>query len=596
MSRHALHPVAPRRRPFRLLTAAVLTLLVVGTVVIKLDAAPSGLEQLAAKAPLIGAKCPSRRLPSTTVALTVAPEIKATVTRALAPLESRTLADHECVKVSIQAQEPSETIEGAQILPLDRAPDIWLPDSSLWVSRVPRWQMNRDGSFASTPVVVASSQATLDKLGWTAKKNPTWQAALAGTRALAVPNLSENAAGLSAVIALWQSLGKGDGAQRALAGTVLAAGRAGVPTEQQAIASAQTGSAQAPLLPTSEQAVTLVNTVATSRSKLVYVHPTGGSPALDYPVLTMVRTVAASSTDDTTTIVDSAGRRERAVRAVVAQLFSAQANSLVRAAGFQIADRRGSATPSPSGTPLTVTGASGPAPAVAPTGSPVEGLSAQELAALVDRITLLSAPSRQLVIFDLSGSMAGKVANGQSRIQVAGAAANLAGNLLTDQAQVGLWGFSRDLDGKKDIVKILNVAPLGSRDGAVSHRAKINSLMTGAASRLGGNGTALYSTAIAGMKEMNRLYDPRAGNAVVIFTDGANSDDGGPTLKKTLTELGKLYNPKKPVRLICIGIGSDVDLAELNKLSSRAGGVAYPMKDPQQLPGVLFQALNQRKQ
>jgi Ca-activated chloride channel family protein len=594
MSRHALHPAAPRRRPFRLLTAAVLTLLVAGTVVIKLDAGPRGLQQMAAKAPLIGAKCPNRRLPSTTVSLTVAPEIKATVTRALAPLESRTLADHECVKVSIQAQAPSETIEGAQILPLDRAPDIWMPDSSLWVSRVPRWQVNRDGSFATTPVVVASSQATLDKLGWSKKKNPTWQAALAGTRALAVPNLSGNAAGLSAVIALWQSLGKGDNAQKALAGTVLAAGRAGVPSEQQAIASAQTGSAQAPLLPTSEQAVALANTVATSRSKLVYVHPTGGSPALDYPVLTMVRTVTAASTDDTTTIVDSAGRRERAVRAVVAQLFSAQANSLVRAAGFQIADRRGSATPAPSATPLTATGASGPAPVA--TGSPVEGLTAPELAALVDRITLLSAPSRQLVIFDLSGSMAAKVANGQSRIQVAGAAANLAGNLLTDQAQVGLWGFSRDLVGKKDIVKILDVAPLGSRDGAVSHRQKINSLMTGAAARLGGNGTALYSTAVAGMKEMNRLYDPRAGNAVVIFTDGANSDSGGPTLKKTLTELGKLYNPKKPVRLICIGIGSDVDLAELNKLSSRAGGVAYPMKDPQQLPGVLFQALNQRKQ
>jgi hypothetical protein len=576
-----------------LLTAAVLTLLVAGTVVIKLDAGPKGLQQMAAKAPLIGAKCPSKRLPTNTVSLTVAPEIKATVTRALAPLESRTLADHECVKVSITAQEPSETIEGAQILPIDRAPDIWMPDSSLWVSRVPRWQMNRDGSFASTPVVVASSQATLDKLGWTKKKNPNWQQALAGTRALAVPNLSENAAGLSAVIALWQSLGKGDNAQRALAGTVLAAGRAGTPTEEQAIASAQTGSAEAPLLPTSEQAVALANTVATSKSKLVYVHPTGGSPALDYPVLTMVRTVTASSTDDTTTIVDSAGSRERAVRAVVAQLFSAQANSLVRAAGFQIADRRGSATPAPSSTPLTLTGASVPAPVA--TGSPVEGLTAQELAGLVDRITLLSAPSRQLVIFDLSGSMAAKVANGQSRIQVAGAAANLAGNLLTDQAQVGLWGFSRDLVGKQDIVKILDVAPLGSRDGSVSHRQKINSLMTGAASRLGGNGTALYSTAVAGMKEMNRLYDPRAGNAVVIFTDGANSDSGGPTLKKTLTELGKLYNPKKPVRLICIGIGSDVDLAELNKLSSRAGGVAYPMKDPQQLPGVLFQALNQRK-
>ena len=561
---------------------------------IRMDVGPSGLRSIAAKAPLIGANCPSTRLTTTTIALTVAPEIKTTVTRALAGLPKMTLSNHECVDVTIEAKGPSETIQGAQILPLDRAPDIWVPDSSLWVSRVPRWTLNRDGSFASSPVVIATSKASLDKLGWSTAKSPTWLAALAGARPLAVPQIAQNAAGLSAVIALWQSLGKGADAQRALAGTVLAAGRAGVPSEQQAIQAAQSGSAQAPLLPTSEQAVGVANTVASSKSKLVYVRPVGGSPSLDYPVLTMVRPKAAAGTTITATAAASAARRERAVRAVVEQLLSSQSASLVRAAGFQTT-AAGAAVTTTSAPAATAKTAS-PTPSATSSGSPVEGLAPQELAALVDRITLLSAPSRFLVIFDLSGSMAASAGNGQTRIQFAATAGHLAGDLLTDQAQVGLWGFSRQLKGKQNIIKILDVAKLGRRDGSISHRAAMNTQMTGAAKRLGGNGTALYSTAVAGMEEMNRLYDPRAGNAVVIFTDGANQDKGGPTLSATLARLGQLYNPNKPVRLICVGIGSGADIGELTKLSTKGGGVAYLAKDPKQLPDVLFQAMNQRKQ
>jgi Ca-activated chloride channel family protein len=568
--------------------AAALTLVVVAAVMIRLDAEPSGLRALAAKAPLIGATCPSSRLPVTTVAVTVAPELKTIVTSALAPLATTTLPNHECVKVAIQAQEPSETIQGAAILPIDRAPDIWVPDSSLWVSRVPRWKLNRDGAFATSPVVIATSQSVLNQLGWKAKA-PNWLAALAGTRPLAVPQISENAAGLSAVIALWQSLGKGDNAQKALAGTVLAAGRAGVPTEQQAIEAAESGSATAPLLPTSKQAVTEANTASKS-STLAYVKPTGGSPALDYPVLTTVRSAALSGADDTDSALPSAAARERAVRAVVAQLFNSRSAKLAQAAGFDVPDGRGSASPAP----LSASGSAGPAPAVSASGSPLAGMAPVELAALVQRITLLSAPSRQLVIFDLSGSMAAPAGNGMTRIQFAATAAKLAGDLLTDQAQVGLWGFSRDLVGKNNIVKILNVAPLGSRNGSKSQRDVVNDKMKAAGSLLGGNGTALYSTAVAGMEQMKQLYDPRAGNAVVIFTDGENQDPGGPSLASTVTKLGQLYDPKKPVRLVCIGIGSGVSMSELKALSSKAGGEAYLAKDPRELPGVLFEAMNKR--
>jgi Ca-activated chloride channel family protein len=583
MSRHALHPTRARRRnPVRSVTAGLLTVFVVGAVMVKLGATPDSISNLAARAPLVGAECPSDRLPYTTISVTVAPEILTTVKQALNPALKRTLPDRECVRFAVTAQEPAETVQSAAILPVDRAPDLWIPDSSLWRSRVPKWQVNQDGSFATSPVVLATSQKALDTLGWTTK-NPSWLAALAGTRPLAVPRISEDAAGLSAVITLWQSLGKGDDAQRALAGTVLAAGRAGVPSEAEAIQAAESGSASAPLLPTSQQAVTAANK-GRSNATLVAIEPTGGSPSLDYPILTMLRSADPASKD-------AAATRERAVRATVSQLLSSQAASIVKAAGFAAPDSRGAAADT------STTTAKAGSKAVNP--SPIAGLGSQELAALVGRITSLSAPSRFLTVFDVSGSMQEPAGNGQTRIAFAGTASKLAGDLLTDRAQVEFWVFSRNLKHASgttkvgdNILRVEDMAQLAS--GPNSHREKLNASMAGSAKYIGGNGTALFDAAISGMKEMTKQYDPRAGNAVVLFTDGANNDAGGPKLKATLAELAALYDPKKPVRLICIGVGDDIKMSELRQMASKAGGQAFAMKDPRQLSQVLFDVMNRR--
>jgi von Willebrand factor type A domain-containing protein len=379
---------------------------------------------------------------------------------------------------------------------------------------------------------------------------------MAGTAPVAVPHLPASAPGLAAVIATWQTLGKGDTAQQALAGAVLAAGRAGVPTEQEALTAAESGSAKAPLLPTTEQAVAAANT-ASGESQLVSVQPAGGAPMLDYPVFTV--------------------RHSAAISAVVAQLTGEHAREVVRAAGFESPGKAGTTT-----LPLDVADTSN------------GDLAPAEVGALVQKITALSAPSRILVIFDLSGSMAAPAGNGMSRIRFAGTAAKLAGDLMPDRAQTGLWGFSRDLDGAKDIIKLMPVRELGSRDGAGSHREAMNRAMFATPNQLGGNGTALYQAAVAGMKRMKSLYDPRAGNSVVLFTDGANSDPGGPSLDATLASLKGLYDPRRPVRLICVGIGDGVDMEELDKLTAPVNGLAYRADKPQELPKVLFEAMNKR--
>lgn len=608
MSRHASAPPRPRprprrrRRPLLVLASVLATLALAAGVTVGLDLTPGPVRELAARAPLIGARCPSSRLPVTTVSLTVAPELSGPVRQALEPLLARTLPDRECIRFTVQAQDPVETVRSAQILPLDRAPDIWVPDSSLWTSRVPSWPLVGNGPLAGSPVVIATSQRAAEALGWTTRR-PNWPSALAGNRPLAVPRIAEDAAGLSAVIALWQALGKGDAAQRALAGTVLAAGRAGAPTEEDALAAAQSDSVSAPLLPTSEQAVTAAN-AGNADTRLVAVSPTGGSPSLDYPLLTLARPATGVE----------AAARGRAVRAVITQLLSARTAALLEGAGFRVpaGDPAGSGTPAatpaagspPASTPPAdgaspSTGASpsagaSPVPSATGAGSPVAGLRPEELAALVQRVTALSAPSRFLTVFDLSPSMAAPAGNGQTRIEFAATAAMLAGELLTDRAQVGLWGFSRDLSGKRDVIEIQPIAELGGTNGRGSHRDALYASMRASSQRLGGNGTALFTAAVAGMTEMKEQYDPRAGNAVVLFTDGENEDPGGPGLKKTLAALAALYDPQRPVRLVCIGIGSGVDMKELQSMAQEAGGQAFLAKDPRQLPQVLFDVMNRR--
>ena len=135
---------------------------------------------------------------------------------------------------------------------------------------------------------------------------------------------------------------------------------------------------------------------------------------------------------------------------------------------------------------------------------------------------------------------------------------------------------------------------LGSPDGKTTHRLAVQRQLNGMSAQLGGNGTALYSTAVAAMKYMKGLYDPRAGNAVVLFTDGENVDPGGPSIEATVKQIKALYDPKKPVRLICIGVGGEADIVSLKKLAAAGGGEAFLAKDPGVLPEVLFKVMSRR--
>ena len=70
------------------------------------------------------------------------------------------------------------------------------------------------------------------------------------------------------------------------------------------------------------------------------------------------------------------------------------------------------------------------------------------------------------------------------------------------------------------------------------------------------------------------------------------------TLDQLVGELQKVVNPRQPVELIAIGIGTDVSKAELTRITQTTGGGVFVATDPAQIGAIstLIDVENVRKQ
>ena len=497
-----------------------------------------------------------------TVRVTVAPEVGALAEQLLA--EPQPLGDGSCAVAQVTAEEPLQTLAALGALDAGSLPQVWVPDSSLWAARPGNAGLDPAGSLASSPLVLATSRATADALGWT-QTTPTWGQALTTDRPLAMPDLASTAEGLSAVAAVRQSLGADADADNAVVQAVLAADRAGTPAPADALAAAGTGGADAPLVPVTEQQ--LIETVhGDDASQLVAVYPSDGSPAMDYPVLR----VAAAGTGD-----------QAAVDAVVEALTSGGAGDQVRAAGFW--DTAGGA---PEGT-----GSAGVRD-VAPETMQLDPVSVQ---ALLGRLSSLTAPARLLTVIDVSASMEAPAGDG-TRATLARDAAKSALTLLPDRFSGGLWVFAYHLDGDRDWVQLAPLRAFGDDAGGQTQRELIDEQFDSIPGLLTAGGTGLYDTTLAAVRAGREAYDPAAVNTVVLITDGADDDDpAGLGLDALLETLRSEADPVRPVKVVGIGLGPDADLSALQQIADATGGAAYPALDPADLQAVLIASINGRR-
>jgi hypothetical protein len=544
MGRHA-DPTAPRRSaPLLLIAAGVVVLLVAGGLVWWLAAG--------------GDPCETRQ----PVAVTVAPELRDLTEELLAdPIE---LDGDVCAVAEVTAQEPLQTVGGLAALEAGSLPDVWVPDSSLWVARAGDAPLEPVGSMGSSPVVLATSRAVADELGWT-DSPPSWGQALTTGRPIAVPDLAASAEGLSALAAVRTALGGGEEADNAVVQAVLAAARAGVVTPADALAAGTAGAADAPLVPVSEQEVYATNQRAED-SALVAVYPSDGSPSLDYPV---VRVGSAS------------GDEAAAAEATVRVLTSEAARTAARDAGLRDGDGN-AARDAGEGTGIQE---------AAPAALELDPAGVQGLLA---RLSSLAAPSRIITVFDVSTSMEAPVGGG-TRATLARDAAKSTLSLVPGDFALGLWVFAYQLEAGQDWAELVPTRELDADVEGRPQRDVLDDQLDTIPDRLTPGGTGLYDTTLAAVRAAQNDFDPTAVNSVLVLTDGTNEDDdAGLELDALLETLRSEADPERPVKVIGVALGPDADLDALEQIAETTEGAAYSAVDPADLQKVLFDALRQR--
>lgn len=544
MGRHA-DPTATRRTaPLPILIAAgVVVLLVAGGLVWWLAGSDEACETREA------------------VAVTVAPELESVTAELLAdPIE---LDGGVCAVPEVTAQEPLQTVGDLSALEAGALPDVWLPDSSLWVARAGDAPLEPVGAFATSPVVLGTSQEAVDALGWTAAP-PSWGEALAGEQALAVPDLATSAEGLAALGAVRSALGSDEDADNAVVQAVLAAQRGRSVSAADGLAAGSAGGADAPLVPVSEQEVYATNQAAEG-SSLVAVYPSEGSPSLDYPIVRV-----GSPADDAAAAVD----------AVVDRLTSDTARTAAVAAGFRDRDGAGPSDADGAGIQQAAPG--------------TLELDPTAIQALLARLSSLASPSRILAVFDVSASMEAPVGDG-TRATLARDAAKATLSLVPGDYAIGLWVFAYQLENGQDWAELVPTRELDADADGRPQREVLDTQLDSIPGRLTPGGTGLYDTTLAAVRAARENYDPTAVNSVLVLTDGTNEDDAsGVQLAALLQTLQDEANPERPIKVIGVALGPDADLAALQEIATVTEGAAYSAVDPADLQTVLFDALRQR--
>ncbi len=514
------------------------------------------------------ADCASGR---TALRVTASPDIAPVV----ATVAQRMSAEPQvCVDVTVTAEAPAAVLVQLQTGSI-QPPDVWIPNSTLWLTRAKDDKVataTDAPAIATSPLVLAVSAAEAATLN--AKTRPT-VADLVSAASAATPATVEIASErlaperVGAILALRDATSTRPDGRGAL--TALLRG-ATVGTEATGAAkngssswwstATATATATTPAdrgaRPMSEQAVWAANAGA-GAPQLVAIYPSQASYNYPYAVLSTTAPVQAAAG----TLLD--------------RLTLPSSQQALRSAGFRDAG---------GGPGFDLTSSRGVDGDQASTASRLDSTSLAEAEKTLAAVRL---DAKLTTVIDISGSMAwgidGKGSPGPSRMEIARQSAIAGLALYPASTQVDLWAFSERLDGSKPYRVVV---PTVSLDNAGKKK-----LLAGVATLQPTGGTGLYATTIAAVRAARTAYVQGRVNAVVILSDGADSDNGQ-TLDQVVATLASEATPDRPVPVITIAFGPDADRAALNAISSATGGAAYRATSPDQIHAVFLDAVGQR--
>jgi Ca-activated chloride channel homolog len=454
--------------------------------------------------------------------------------------------------------------------------DVWLPDSSTWLLRIaseaPGFVPTTLGSVAESPIVLAVPEPSAPALGWPAR-TPTLKdlaARIATDKGLrpGIVNPARDATGLGGLLAVAGAAGTGASAAALKVGVMraLAANSSSIRNDllqkfPQSKTEVGTGVGLAPL---SETDVIGYNGTKPA-VPLAALYPR--SVALDYPYAIMPG-------------IDP--QKAAAAKALRAALSSREFVDLLAKTGVRGPDGvAGAGFAAPEGAPAVVA----PPPAATDPAA-VAGAISQ----LLGSWTAITQPGRMLAVFDVSESMNARVptAGGLTRAEVTRGVARQGLALLDDRWSVGNWTFSTNMAGSRPWIENL---PISS---CATHRRELDEAIDRIVPKKGGD-TGLFDTALAAYQRVQQGWQAGVSNSVVIYTDGKNDNPGGLTIDQLVAKMTKLRDPRRPVRMIIIGMGTAIDRDELEAITKAAGsGGVFVATDPATIGEIFLQAIASR--
>lgn len=178
--------------------------------------------------------------------------------------------------------------------------------------------------------------------------------------------------------------------------------------------------------------------------------------------------------------------------------------------------------------------------------------------------------ARILLVLDISGSMDGE------KLKQVKAAGTAVLDVFAPDDELGLWAFS------DQIWKLAPIAPIGPNHAELARHIDVLAA---------GGGTALYRVASDAVKAVQSDWDPTRINAVVLLTDGQNSDPTDSDLNALLRSL-ESQPAASTVPVFTIGYGQDADLNTLKRIAQASTGRSYNAPDPAQIAGVFADVIS----
>jgi hypothetical protein len=459
-----------------------------------------------------------------------------------------------CAQVELVWTDPAQALQA--ISSEQDGPDLWVPDTTAWLSRLPAdLQKRQNWQLAKTPVVLAGPRG--------AERPDTWLDALSERDATLLDPRSSGA-GVGALAALQAEATYGKTTGTDLSAWLVDKAQSAPDSsldDRDLLTEAAGGGGDSGWFPTTEQRF-IDRAEDGGLDALAAVTPKSGSVLLDYPLVPVAS--------------ENAGLAAAAAEELASRLASASGQERLAAEGF----RPASAEPTESS---------------AGVGRITEIGVVQPLAVgnMLHTWVTLSTDSRMRVVLDVSGSME-EYAGSETRVALARDAALAALGTMPSRWEVGLWAFSVGLGaGDRDYRDLAPVRELSASSGASTHQDVLARAVRRLPGLVGG-GTALYDTALAAYKDAIAGYDEDRLNSVVLMTDGQNEDPNGLRLPRLLDELKRRHDAERPVQMITIGMGPQADTRALQQIAEVTGGQSYVARDPRDIEEIFNDALLER--